>query len=178
MESSRSRRPVPGYVYSSCIDGGIDSQPGDAVCSPQFHVVNDELFQSIANPGTDDADPLWMRLYRTGREAYLDMEELEENLHLDLDLQRQDFLTDEELENGRRNSSIDDDANADPVEATAEAPNSEGAQQATPATPNPGGARAQVVVETVSEDDDEDDELRRSLPKQQVKSLVPSPPPS
>jgi hypothetical protein len=26
--------------------------------SPQFHVVYDELFQSIANSGTDDADPL------------------------------------------------------------------------------------------------------------------------
>jgi hypothetical protein len=93
---------------------------------------------------------LWMRLYRTGREAYLDMEELEENLHLDLDLQRQDFVTDEELDYGRRNSS--------------EAPNSEGAQQATLATPNPRGAKAQVVVETVSEDDDDEDDETAEVP--------------
>jgi hypothetical protein len=107
---------------------------------PQTHEVYDELFQSIANPGTDDADHLWMRFYRTGRETYLHMEEeLEENLHLDL--QRQDFLTDEELEYGRRNCSIDDDANTDPVEAPAEAPNSEGGQQVSPATPNPGGVK-------------------------------------
>ncbi|GKY92332.1 hypothetical protein MPSEU_000204300 [Mayamaea pseudoterrestris] len=129
--------------------------------SPQFHVVYDELFQTVANPGFDDADPLWIRLFRSNRELYLDMEELEADLY-PAQL-REDYWTEEEAEFHRRDKSsaeATEELFTDVDVVPSQEPAPEGGQptEAPTEAPTQGLANVQAPIAVDSVSDKEVDE--------------------
>ena len=72
--------------------------------SPQFHLVFDELFQTVANEGANDQDPKWVHLFRNQRDVYLEEEDLRGPFDLEF---MEDFLTEEEVEYRARQRNHD-----------------------------------------------------------------------
>ena len=75
--------------------------------SPQFHVVYDELFETIANLCDNEADPVWVRLYCSTRDAYVDIDELEDVIRWAHT--RHEYWTDEDEEFYVKQSLADPD---------------------------------------------------------------------
>ena len=67
----------PSESHSSTVGRVLNLNTGNI--SPQYHVVHDDRFTTVANPGVDNEDTLqkvWLELIKLGHEKYFDPDDM------------------------------------------------------------------------------------------------------